>query len=265
MPVLDLMVAKACSKTSMFFWCCLMCRRWMVFKKESFKILRCIICSEKASSSSATIYARLFLLLPPDSPWFDSEARESLSCSLCTLACSSTSFFRRSQVCWKPRRSRSSILPKALVFCLASSLPSCCGNEALPMVSSLMLCFTRSIDFRLVPIPRSSCLNTVLRICRSFLSWSISPRSCSFLLSPWLRSAMTFSSRRSRSLLSLTLSCRVSSCGTCGDLYRDRFCEYSDSARFSSLSSLCRRRCSNSSLRVVASISACIRSKWSRT
>mmetsp|Transcript_119504 Transcript_119504/g.385834 ORF Transcript_119504/g.385834 Transcript_119504/m.385834 type:complete len:215 (-) Transcript_119504:844-1488(-) len=60
MPVLFLIVANACSKTSMLFRCCLICRRWMQFRKAVFMIRLIMPASEKPLSSSGTMSSFFF-------------------------------------------------------------------------------------------------------------------------------------------------------------------------------------------------------------
>mmetsp|Transcript_48932 Transcript_48932/g.140141 ORF Transcript_48932/g.140141 Transcript_48932/m.140141 type:complete len:238 (-) Transcript_48932:310-1023(-) len=130
MPVVDLIVAKACSNTSMFFWCCLMCRRWIAFRKAIFRILLITAVELKFSSSSAF---RLLVLLFLSSSVFSkdsltmatrwirsSRSRSFISfCSFCTvplkpLLSISSCFLRAAMRCW---RSSSSRLAMSASFC----------------------------------------------------------------------------------------------------------------------------------------------------
>mmetsp|Transcript_1087 Transcript_1087/g.3089 ORF Transcript_1087/g.3089 Transcript_1087/m.3089 type:complete len:211 (-) Transcript_1087:123-755(-) len=156
---------------------------------------------------------------------------------------------------WKFRRSRSTILFSALLFNVASSYTD---------FSPLMLSPMRSSCFMLLWMPRSRFLKTGFMIAfRSLRSRSICSRSASFSQELWLRPAIVFSSRFSSCRTSNTLRCTASDWALCCSMSRFRFRSNSDSALSSSLSSRKRRRCSSSSLRVVLSMSECIRARWS--
>mmetsp|Transcript_81205 Transcript_81205/g.159367 ORF Transcript_81205/g.159367 Transcript_81205/m.159367 type:complete len:260 (+) Transcript_81205:792-1571(+) len=246
MPVVDLIVAKACSNTSMFFWCCLMCRLWIVLRKASFKILRIIAGELKCSSSSAL---RLLVLL-----FLSSSAL--MDCLTMFTRCVSSSR-SRSFICFckyctvdlKCFRSSSSCFLSAEIRCCRSS---CSRRAASVSRCSMLTCWTFSL----------------MSPCNFLKTWFICNRSLRVMSIFVRRSA--FSWHRTLSWLiacsSLCSSCLTDGSFSLGLLFGADFTTFSSCSAFilvTSSSSLFSLRFSSSSLRVVDSISLCTLWRWS--
>mmetsp|Transcript_2727 Transcript_2727/g.6420 ORF Transcript_2727/g.6420 Transcript_2727/m.6420 type:complete len:222 (+) Transcript_2727:1170-1835(+) len=203
MPVVDLMVAKACSKTSMFFWCCLMCLRWMVLRKASLRMRFIMVTSEKEDSSSATMNS---FFVPPAFSLCMAASRffRSSSCLFISSFSSATwsSYFFRSICscfCIIPRRvllsslwsaSTSTPLPSSRMFCLLERISSLRALKTwLSWIRSrrMLSIFSRNTLFSWF---------TAFSLPRAWSRWI----SWRFVEGSWDGAALGSSSRRSRAL-----------------------------------------------------------------
>mmetsp|Transcript_100697 Transcript_100697/g.260088 ORF Transcript_100697/g.260088 Transcript_100697/m.260088 type:complete len:275 (-) Transcript_100697:180-1004(-) len=268
-PVVDLIVAKACSNTSMFFWCCLMCRRWIVFRKASFKIRRMTEGESNFSSSSAfklrfllrlssSVRARLFSLTIMTRCVSSSRSRSFRS------RCSCETLFLN----W--RRSFSSCFFRALMRNCRSSCSLRCASESrwswetlslLSLISPWSFLKTWFICNRSLLVASIFERTSVLSCCRLF--------SCAMALANLCSSFCTFLAlldsgpALSSAPLPVALfpEAPLASAPPALGLWTFSLC--SARIRATSSSSLFSRRFSSSNFRVVDSISLCMRCRWS--